>query len=117
MITEIAFTVYPVDDMTRARRFYEGSLGLTIESDFDGKWVEYGIGGSTFAITNMMNQGQRGTRQPSIAFEVDDFEATISELRKGNVPIKHEPFDTPICRIAVIADPDGNEIIIHRRKS
>lgn len=116
MIKEIAFTVYPVADVARARRFYEGVLGLAVESDFDGKWIEYGIAGGTFAITNMMNQGERGTLQPSIAFEVDDFEATIAALRHEGVPFKHEPFDTPVCQIAVVADPDGNEVIIHRRK-
>jgi predicted enzyme related to lactoylglutathione lyase len=116
MIKEIAFTVYPVDDMPRARAFYEGLLGLAVETDFDGKWVEYGLGAGTFALTTMMNQGQRGTLQPSIAFEVDDFEATLATLRKAGVPFKHEPFDTPVCHIAVVADPDANEIIIHRRK-
>ena len=27
-VTEIAFTCYPVTDMARARKFYEGVLGL-----------------------------------------------------------------------------------------
>ena len=27
-----------------------------------------------------------------------------------------ETYKTPVCRFAVIADPDGNEIIIHKRK-
>lgn len=117
MIKEIAFTVYPVDDMARARKFYEGVLGLVVESDFDGKWIEYGIAGGTFAITTMMEPGQRGTLQPSIAFEVDDFAATVSALRQAGAQLKHEPFETPVCHIAVVTDPDGNEVIIHRRKS
>lgn len=117
MIKEIAFTVYPVTDLARARRFYEGVLGLVVEMDFAGKWVEYGIGGGTFAISNMMNQGQRGTLQPSIAFEVDDFDATLAALRAAGAPFKHEPFDTPVCRMAIAADPDGNEFVIHRRKA
>ena len=28
MVTHIAFTMYPVKDLTRARRFYEEDLGL-----------------------------------------------------------------------------------------
>jgi predicted enzyme related to lactoylglutathione lyase len=115
MIKEIAFTVYPVNDVVRARRFYEGVLGLTVESDYQGRWVEYGIAGGTFAITTMMDKGQRGTLQPSIAFEVDDFEATISALRQAGAPFRGEPFDTPVCRMAIVADPDGNDLIIHRR--
>jgi predicted enzyme related to lactoylglutathione lyase len=25
--------------------------------------------------------------------------------------------DTPVCRFAMICDPDGNKIMIHKRKS
>jgi len=51
MITSIAFTVYPVTDMARSRSFYEKVLGLTVSHNFRDDWVEYDIGGSTFAIT------------------------------------------------------------------
>ena len=52
-VTEIAFTVYPVTDLKRARQFYEGTLGLK-ESRFFGNenqgFVEYDIGPGTLAI-------------------------------------------------------------------
>ncbi|MBK9139434.1 MAG: VOC family protein [Verrucomicrobia bacterium] len=117
MIKEIAFTGYPADDMARARKFYEGVLGLAVESDFGGQWFEYGIAGGTFAITTMMELGQRGTRQPSLAFEVDDFAAAVDALRQAGARLRHEPLETPVGHMAVVADPDGNEVIIHRRKS
>ncbi len=117
MIKKIAFTVYPVDDMARARKFYEGVLGLAVESDFGGQWIECGIAGGTFAITTMMESGQRGSPQPGIAFEVDDFAAAVDALRQAGAGLKHEPFETPVCNMAVVADPDGNEVIIHRHKS
>lgn len=28
-----------------------------------------------------------------------------------------EAMDTPVCRFAIILDPDGNQILIHNRKS
>ena len=37
MIASIAFTVYPVGDMSAARGFYEGSLGLVPSLDFEGE--------------------------------------------------------------------------------
>ena len=40
MVKHIAFTVYPVTDMLRARAFYEGDLGLKPSMDFEGKWVD-----------------------------------------------------------------------------
>jgi predicted enzyme related to lactoylglutathione lyase len=27
-----------------------------------------------------------------------------------------EPFETPVCRMAFILDPDGNALCIHQRK-
>lgn len=115
MITEIAYTVYPVTDVARARAFYEGSLGLTLAADFGGKWLEYELGPGVFALTTMMGEGRRGTLSPSVAFEVADFEAAIARLRAAGVEFKMEPFPTPVCRMAIVADPDGNELIIHKR--
>lgn len=43
MITSIAFTVYPVRDMARSRRFYEEILGLNVGDAFGDQWVEYDV--------------------------------------------------------------------------
>ena len=51
MITSIAFTAYPVSNMERARAFYEHVLGLQASHHYQDVWVEYDLGGSTFAIT------------------------------------------------------------------
>lgn len=55
MIKHIAFTMYPVKDMARARRFYEETLGLQLTrreaSMFE--WVEYDLDGETFALTDL----------------------------------------------------------------
>ena len=43
MVNSIAFTLYPVTDMARARRFYEDRLGLrmTRREAREFEWVEY----------------------------------------------------------------------------
>ena len=54
-VVEIAFSCYPVTDMSRARAFYEGVLGLTatMDNQMEGDhWVEYDIGLGTLAIAN-----------------------------------------------------------------
>ncbi|MDB6121055.1 MAG: glyoxalase [Pedosphaera sp.] len=116
MITSIAFTVYPVTDMPRARRFYEGDLGFRVETNVREEWIEYDIAGATFAITTMMEKGVPG-KGAEIAFEVEDLDIFIEHLKQHNVPFVREVFPTPVCRLAVIADPDGNNIIIHKRHS
>ena len=40
MITSIAFTVYPVSNMERARAFYEHVLGLHVTYQYQDVWVE-----------------------------------------------------------------------------
>jgi len=119
MITEIAFSCYPVTDMAWARKFYEGVLGLkptTVTDLPDSKWVEYEFGPYALYI------GSAPGFKPSpdgctVALEVEDFDAAIAHLRANNVKFRMEPFPTPVCRMAFISDPDGNTICIHKRNA
>lgn len=115
MINSIAFTVYPVSNMAKSRQFYEGILGLKLDHNFADRWVEYDIAGQTFAISDMMEDSKPGAPGAGISFEVDDLDQTLAHLKKSNVKFLMEVFSTPVCRMAVIADPDGNGIVIHKR--
>jgi predicted enzyme related to lactoylglutathione lyase len=121
-VNEVAFIAYPVTDIKRARDFYEKLLGL-VPGEFDqeiegmpGKyWIEYEVGNVTFAISNTWEpSGQSG---PSVAFEVQNLTETVSDLKKAGVTFFEENFETPVCSFALIADPDGNAITIHKRKA
>ncbi len=117
--TEIAFTCYPATDLVASRAFYEGVLGLVPAMDeplpAGGGWVEYEIGAHTLSIgqTEGMNPSSDG---PSCALETVDFAATIAALREAGVPFRMEPFETPVCHMAMVLDPAGNVLIIHQRK-
>jgi extradiol dioxygenase family protein len=52
MFKKVAFTMYPVKDSTRARQFYETTLGLTRGSAApNGMWTEYDLpGGGCVAL-------------------------------------------------------------------
>ena len=121
-ITEIAFTGYSVTDMKRAKGFYEGVLGLKKSRGFsqqegEEQWVEYDIGSGCLALIN--SAGQDWPPHPAgtaAAFEVDDFEGYIGRLRDSGIKVVWETQETPICRMAVVADPDGNWVVIHQRK-
>jgi predicted enzyme related to lactoylglutathione lyase len=115
MITSIAFTVYPVSNVVKSRQFYEGVLGLKVDHNFQDRWVEYDIAGQTFAISDMMDDSKPGAPGAGVGFEVDDLDQTLAQLKKANVKFLMEGFSTPVCRMAVIADPDGNGIVIHKR--
>jgi predicted enzyme related to lactoylglutathione lyase len=118
MITEIAFTGSPVTDIKRAREFYGGVLGFnpTMESA-DGMWIEYEIDNGTFAVGCYDEQWKPSKDGTGIAFEVDDFDAEIARLKSPGVKFSLEPMPAPVCHFAIISDPDGNNIFIHKRKA
>jgi len=119
-ITEIAFTGYPVTDMGRARAFYEGVLQLKPTATFEndgGQWIEYDVGPNTIAITNMSPEWKPASNGPAVAFEVADFDAAVATLREAAVKFVVEPTTSPVCRLAVVADPDGNQVAVHKRSA
>lgn len=118
MITEIAFAGSPVTDMKRARAFYEGLLGLkpTMESG-GGVWVEYTLGGSTFALGCFGESWKSSPDGTCVAFEVDDVDAEIARLKSKGVEVHMEATDTPVCRMGMVCDPDGNKVMLHKRKA
>lgn len=119
-VIEIAFIGYPVTDLKRARRFYEEILGLKqarIFGDEQAAWVEYDIGPGTLAICNMVPDWKSAAGGGTAGLEVDDFDAAIRQIKEGGAQILNGPFETPVCHMAVVADPDGNSITIHKRKA
>ena len=120
-ITEIAYTAYPVTDLARARAFYEGTLGLVETLKFgegDKGWIEYDLGGATLAITNMSaDMWKPSSDGPAVALEVEDFNAAVAALRAAQVRFVLEPMKGEPCSLAVINDPDGNGIAIHKRNA
>jgi predicted enzyme related to lactoylglutathione lyase len=116
-ITNIAFIGIPVTDIKRARKFYEGTLGLKPSAEFsEGVWIEYEISGGTLAIGSVGDQWKPSSDGTSVALEVDNFEGAIKNLKAANVPFDTEKVESPVCRMAVVVDPDGNKIIIHKLK-
>ena len=117
-VKEIAFSGYPVTDIARARAFYEGLFGLkpSINYQHDGRhWIEYEIAGGTLAISNMAPDWRPHGDGPVVALEVENFQDAEKALREAGVPFPVGPTDTSVCWMGVIADPDGNSLMIHRR--
>ncbi len=116
-ITEFAFIIYPAADLARTRAFYEGVLGLQsalTEVNGDQFYIEYEIGPHVLSVGNepFLKPASDG---PQVVLEVDDFEEAIEHLRRHHVPFAMEPFTMPNCRAAMIFDPAGNKLGIHKR--
>ena len=118
-VTEIAFSCYAVTDMARARAFYEGVLGLkptTLTDTPNGSWVEYEFG--PYALSLGSAPGWKPSPDGcAVALEVADFDTAIATLKNANVKFRMEPFPTPVCRMAMVFDPDGNTLCIHQRNA
>ena len=69
-----------VSDMDRARRFYEEGLGLAVEADVVGT-VRYSCGGGTALA--IFERPMEPVDRTVAAFEVEDIEAEVNELRGG----------------------------------
>lgn len=122
-IREFAFVGHPVASLRRAREFYEKVLCLpepkAIDGTLDGDqgFLEYEIGPHTLAITTTWTNGGR-VEEPSsgLVLEVEDFAEAVRHLQEYGVQFEMGPFEGPACAIAVIFDPDGNRIGIHKRR-
>src|SRR5277367_6706742 len=50
-VNEAAFFAYPVTDMARARKFYEGVLGLKVSQEpTTVAWMEFDLGNTTLGL-------------------------------------------------------------------
>lgn len=114
-VRAIDFIVTVVSDADRAKAFYEGVLGLKSTGFGDENWIEF----DTHPVSFGLDAAPLITESPSktaVALAVDDVAAAVEELRQKGVTILAEPFESPVCFVAVIADPDGNPIYLHKRK-
>jgi predicted enzyme related to lactoylglutathione lyase len=114
-IKGIGFVAIPVTDIERARSFYEEVLGLrTSDEMMGGKWIEYAVGDDTLAIANVSDTWTPSEQGTGAAFEVEDFDEAIRRLKDRHVRFAAEPFETPCCHMAIVQDPDGNKLMIHK---
>jgi len=119
MFRKVAFTMYPVADMARARRFYEETLGLPRGTgSTEHGWVEFDLpGGGCLAITVHARSEPRAAAGGTIAFEVEDLDALVEDLKaKGVDFLTPDLIHSPVCRMSMIKDTEGNSILLHQLK-
>ena len=118
MIDSLHHVAVSVTDLTRAKRFYSGILGLEeIERpafDFPGAW--YGLGdGQLHLIVHSSPRSLRGTtevdsRDGHFAVRVRDYDRALARLREHGVPFKESPVNVTPWAQLYVTDPDGNVI-------
>ena len=110
------FVSVPVTDIERSVKWYGETLGL--EQVGFGGWPEFQLGENvSIYLIDPTNYGQefKGPHTASIALRVPDVEEARRELESRGIEFRGEIFDTGVCHMAFFADPDGNELMLHRR--
>ena len=126
MLKNAPITAYiPVADVARARRFYEGTLGLVPKEEYAGG-VFYECGQATLFF--MYPSAGAGTSKASYAFwSVEDVAAEVADLKRRGVVF--EEYDMPGlktvnsiatgggAKTAWFKDSEGNILAVSQRIS
>jgi predicted enzyme related to lactoylglutathione lyase len=115
-IKSVAFVGIPVTDMAKARAFYENVLGLKPDPEMTGeRWTEYPVGAGVIAIASVDGDWRPSDEGTATALEVESLGGAIARLKEHK--IRYDQVESPVCRMAIIQDPDSNKLIIHKLKS
>jgi lactoylglutathione lyase len=121
-----AFPIVYTEDLSRSLGFYRDLLGF--EEDFrfpdEGEpvfvYLELADGALALAHVDADTEPIHGKQlrpvegqQFELCVYADDVDAAVDELRAAGVPVLAEPADQPWSeRLAYVADPDGNPLMI-----
>lgn len=106
-----------VQDMDRARKFYEEKLGLEVEDEMGDELTAYKAGDTKVYVYHSDQAGEHGVTVATWAVN-DHIEDLVRELRDNGVTFEH--YDMPdtevegdihVCcnvKAAWFKDPDGN---------
>jgi catechol 2,3-dioxygenase-like lactoylglutathione lyase family enzyme len=105
-----------VRDRGAASEFY-GKLGLDRNSNSSGEWPEFEAANVGLVLSTPEQKGG-GEYAPEygVALRVADVAETMDTLRDRGVEFEFpEAYDSGVCHMAFFKDPDGNDLMLHRR--
>lgn len=113
-----AIAMIAVKDLARARKFYEGVLGLKPSSPSDSEVQSYVAGNTPIAV--YVSQFAGSNKATAISWQVENVEQAVQSLKTKGVTFEH--YDLPETtrrgdiheagemQLAWFKDPDGNII-------
>ena len=115
-VEHVDFWAVPVTDIERSKRFYGETLGLPQTGD--GGFPEFRLGDNGFLYLLQLESIGAAFRAPhdaGFALRVADVHGARKELEAKGVAFNGDVLDTGVCHMAFFADPDGNQMVLHRR--
>lgn len=117
----VDFVGVAVTDMEKAKQFYGEALGLAETVGYGDDWAEYETSNLTIALIRMPDDdivggAEGGMKNGVVALAVADIHAAVDELRAKGVKVVWDVAEYPPCYMAMIEDPFGNRMSLHKRK-
>ena len=116
-VEHVDFWALPVTDMERSKAWYRDTLGLPLARDDQG-FPEFSLGDNGFLYLlslEAVGGAFRGPHDAGFALRVPDVHEARKELEGRGVEFRGDTLDTGVCHMAFFADPDGNQMLLHRR--
>jgi catechol 2,3-dioxygenase-like lactoylglutathione lyase family enzyme len=113
-ISGVDFVAVPSTNWQRSRAFYVDTLGLRADGHAQ---AEFWVGSTCFGIWEPERMGMEFVpqRNAHIALHVDDVAAARADLEAKGIEFYGEILDSGVCHMAFFRDPDGNDLMLHRR--
>ena len=118
IVTGVDFVSVPTTDLERAVAFYGTTLGLRRSAyKPERNFAEFETGTVTLSVLDpqRMGVGEFKPNANAIALHVEDVAAARATLEERGVTFMGDIFDTGVCHMAFLADPDGNALMLHHR--
>jgi catechol 2,3-dioxygenase-like lactoylglutathione lyase family enzyme len=110
------FVSVPVTNVKRATGFYRDTLGL--EQISKHGFPEFQLGENiSLYLVNLEALGSKFSAPHSahLALRVPDVAESRRELESRGVAFEGDTLDSGVCHMAFFRDPDGNQLMLHRR--
>jgi catechol 2,3-dioxygenase-like lactoylglutathione lyase family enzyme len=111
-VERVDFINVPTREATRAFAWYHEVLGLPLDPNNSEE-----LRAGQVTVTFWEPEGEGVEFKPDVggfAVRVADVEEAKAELEAKGVECVGSG-DTGVCKMAVVLDPDGNAVILHRR--
>jgi catechol 2,3-dioxygenase-like lactoylglutathione lyase family enzyme len=112
-VEQVDFVTVPTRDVERAVAWYRDVLGLPVSEHTSAEVEAPNV---TLSFWNPEEQGvEFKPNEAGFALRVPDVEEARRELEAKGVEFLGETYDSSVCLMGFLKDPDGNTLILHRR--
>lgn len=113
MIEGVANVWMPVEDIGRAKDFYQNVLELSPVKE-DGDWVEFDANGVRIGLNGREPGGTRSEGGPVLTFQPErGLDATVSELKERGVEFAGGVSEHEWGRVATFKDSENNDLQLY----